>query len=204
MSLGFAPMIAPPELPNLTRDVQYPAYFLMKRGDIRCIYKDEKFYDEKGVEFTNIHLIIYFSKLKNVGKYTLDGEMYTNTTSDADIRAILISKDMPLPEGLKFYIYDCVVVESLFNKLGRSYRRRLQDLRQLMSGKVADYSKVVDVSPEIVRNAGDIIQFYRKYLKFGAKGGIIRRQDANYHFGQVTIRSGEVIELQPKSKNGGK
>jgi DNA ligase-1 len=193
----FSLMLAPSELPNLTT-LQYPLYVQPKYDGFRCVYYKGNLWTRSGLIMPNKNLAKHFNIIVDIDSYIFDGELYTHGSSFQDLTKILASEDKPIPKGLKYFIYDCMPVkdwEAQKTKLG--YSDRLKLIRELVNGVLADYSKYVDAPTDLAQNPAEVIDLYKKYLKDGYEGCMLKAQDGKYRWKRVSLKSGEMIKLKP-------
>ncbi len=193
----FKILLAPSQLPNLT-DLQYPLYIQNKYDGFRAIYKDGQFYTRSGLIYTNNNLTKYFNCLTGIKDYVLDGELYIHNQPFQDLAKVLNSEESPIPSNLRYYVYDCLPIkdwDAQSTKIG--YTDRLKLLRGIVNGTIGDYSKVIDAPTDKVDSAAEVVEIYKKALKNGYEGCMIRAIEGKYRWKRVTIKSGELIKLKP-------
>lgn len=193
----FKIMLASQDMPDLTH-LRYPCYIQPKLDGYRAVYiPDKGFISRSGKTFRNNNLTEYFKSLQNVTDYVLDGELYIHGIEFQNL-ASTVNKEGAEIKGLKFIVYDCIPVEDFNNqKCDLQYEDRLKVLRSIVNSTVSDYTKVLDISTDIVEGPREIKELYKKYLKDSYEGVIIRRVDGKYKFGRATLRGGELIKLKP-------
>jgi DNA ligase-1 len=193
----FKLMLAPSELPNTT-DLQYPLYVQAKYDGYRCVYYKGVLWTRAGNPMPNINLVDYFGNITDIQNYVFDGELYIHGDNFQNLTKILNSEKGIIPKGLKYYIYDCMPVsdwESQKTKLG--YSDRLKLIREQVNGVLADYSKYVDAPTDLVNNSAEVIEIYKKYLKSGYEGCMLKAKEGKYQWKRVSLKSGEMIKLKP-------
>jgi DNA ligase-1 len=193
----FKVMLAPSQLPNLT-ELKYPLYVQPKYDGFRAVRKDGKFYTRSGLIYSNIQLDSYFEDLAGLDHYVLDGELYVHGQPFQDLAKTLNADDKPLPKGLKYHVYDCLPTKDWLNqstKLG--YIDRLKLLRSIVNDSIGNYSKVIDAPTDLVQDAAEVVEIYKKYLKSGYEGCMLKAPEGKYQWKRTTIKSGEMIKLKP-------
>jgi DNA ligase-1 len=192
----FKLMLAPNELPIIT-NVKYPCYIQPKLDGYRCIYKNGAMYSRKGKPFGNENLAKYFNKLFEVEDSVLDGELYCEGVNFNKLQTILNTYDTPLPNTLKFVIYDCVPVKDWeAQSCKKPYSERIRNVREVVNA-IADYKKVIDIANDEVEDSKEAITLYKEYLKKKYEGAMIKAIDGMYRWKRVTLRSGEMLKLKP-------
>jgi DNA ligase-1 len=193
----FKLMLAPSELPNITT-LQYPLYVQPKYDGFRCVYSEGKLWTRSGLIMPNKNLQKHFETLVGIDSYMFDGELYLHGGGFQNLATILNSDEAPVPKGLKYFIYDCMPIadwKAQKTKLG--YSDRLKLIREQVNGVLADYSKYVDAPTDLAENSAEVIEIYKKYLKSGYEGCMLKAQEGKYQWKRVTLKSGEMIKLKP-------
>lgn len=193
----FKVMLAPSQLPELTQ-LQYPLYVQPKYDGFRVIYKEGIFYTRSGLVYSNINLTSYFDCLQGINSYVLDGEFYAHGKQFQDLSKVLNADDVPIPNDLKFYVYDCVpLADWNKQKTNRTYTDRLKDLRSLVNDTICNYKKVIDTPTDKVQSAAEVVEIYKKYRDDGYEGCMLKAVEGKYAWKRVTIKSGEMVKLKP-------
>lgn len=193
----FKVMLAPSMLPNLT-DLAYPLCIQPKYDGFRAIYKDGQFYTRSGLVYSNTNLKDHFKCLEGLGNYVLDGELYIHGQPFQDLSKVLNADAATVPNALKYYVYDCLCIKDWSAQKTRlSYIDRLKLLRGLINDTIADYSKVIDAPTDVVKNASEAIEVYKKYLKNGYEGCMLKSLEGKYQWKRTSLKSGEMIKLKP-------
>ena len=193
----FRIMKAPSQIPDIV-DIKYPCYIQPKLDGYRCVYKDGELRSSNGNIFANVNLPDYFKDLLNVGEWVLDGEIYLHGWKLKQITSLVNSEKNPIPEGLKFVVYDCMPVDEWDKESSDTpYEDRLKQLRQLLNDRVANYKRVLDISCDIVESAAEAVKLYRKYLTNGYEGVMIKDTSGLYRWKRVTLKSGGMLKLKP-------
>jgi DNA ligase-1 len=150
-----------------------------------------------GKPFGNANLPNYFNKLFQVEDYVLDGELYCDGINFNKLQTILNTYEEPLPNALKFVVYDCVPVRDWeAQKCNKPYSERIRNVREVLA-IVADYKKVIDIPNDEVQDAKQAVDFYKDCLKKGYEGAMIKAIDGQYRWKRVTLRSGEMLKIKP-------
>ena len=193
----FKIMLAPNELPNIA-EVNYPINLQPKLDGFRCIYYKGQLWSRTGKPFGNNNLSSYFSILNAAEDYVLDGELYVESLSFNKLQTILNTYEHPVPNTLKFIVYDCMPkVDWETQKCLKPYHERLKLLRTVLNDKVANYKKVIDIPNDLVQNAAEAVDLYKKYLKQGYEGVMLKASEGLYKWKRVTVNSGEMLKLKP-------
>ncbi len=194
---SFELMLAPNELPDITK-VKYPIYIQPKLDGYRCVYKDGLLWSRKGKPFGNKNLPLHFKSLFETSDYVLDGELYVHGTSFNNLQTILNTEDAPLPATLKYVVYDCIPTKDWeAQKTKLTYEMRLKNLREVLNNQIADYKKVIDIANDLVNTSGEAVELYKKYLKSGYEGAMLKAPDGLYKWKRTTVRSGEMLKVKP-------
>lgn len=192
----FKVMLAPSELPNLT-DLQYPLYIQPKYDGYRCVYYNGKLYTRSGLEFPNVNLKTHFSTLFNLENVVLDGELYIEKTPFNELTKVLNADNAVIPINLKYFVYDCVPLQDWDKqKTSVTYTDRLKLIRQTLND-LQDYKKIIDTPTDRVESAAEAIEIYKKYLKNGYEGCMLKALEGKYQWKRCTLKSGEMIKLKP-------
>ena len=193
----FKVMLAPSKLPNLT-ELKYPLYVQPKYDGFRAIYKDGQFYTRSGLIYPNINLKKHFKCLEGLENYTFDGELYIHGQPFQDLSKVLNADEVTIPNGLKYHVYDCLPTKDwLAQSTKLSYVDRLKLLRSIVNDSIADYSKVIDAPTDLVEDASEVVEIYKKYLKSGYEGCMLKAVEGKYQWKRTTLKSGEMIKLKP-------
>lgn len=192
----FDVMLAPSELPNLT-NLQYPMYLQPKYDGFRCVYYNGKLYTRTGLPFANVNLTTHFSKLFETSENVLDGELYMHGKPFNEVSKILNAEDKPIPADMKFYVYDCVPLKDWeAQKTNMTYTDRLKLMRTVLAN-IDDRKKIIDTPTDKINSPQEAIELYKKYLKDGYEGCMLKAVEGKYQWKRVTLRSGEMIKLKP-------
>jgi len=193
----FKLMLAPNQLPNLT-DLQYPLCVQPKYDGYRCIYYKGDLWTRSGLIMPNKNLTAYFSNLMVIDDYIFDGELYLHGSTFQSLTRTLGADDAPIPKGLKYFVYDCMPVSDWeAQKTKLSYNDRLKLINELVNGTIANHRKVIDTPTDLAQNPAEVIEIYKKYLKNGYEGCMLKAQEGKYQWKRVTIKSGEMVKLKP-------
>lgn len=193
----FKVMLAPSQLPNLT-DLKYPLYVQPKYDGFRAVYRDNKFYTRSGIVYPNINLEQYFKDLAGIQDYVLDGELYIHGEPFQDLSKVLNADEVAIPQKLKYHIYDIIPVNDWDKQSTKlSYVDRLKLLRSVVNNTIANYSKVIDAPTDLVQDASEVVEIYKKYLKSGYEGCMLKAVEGKYQWKRTTLKSGEMIKLKP-------
>lgn len=192
----FKLMLAPNELPQITK-VKYPCYIQPKLDGCRAIYKEGEFFTRKGKPFPNVNLTSHFSSLLNMRDFVLDGELYIHNTPFQKFLGSIMNESEPIPNALKFVVYDCVPVKDWeAQSCKKPYSERIRNVREVIAA-VADHKKVIDIANDEVSSPKEAIDLYKKYLTLRYEGAMIKAIDGQYKWKRVTVRSGEMLKLKP-------
>lgn len=113
MADKFKLMKGPNELPELTQ-LLYPMYCQPKLDGWRAVYIEGKFVSATGKDIRNINLPKYFKSLDKLTGWVLDGELYKHGLTLGNHTTILNSIDTPIPEGMKFRVFDAIPLNPSF------------------------------------------------------------------------------------------
>jgi DNA ligase-1 len=193
----FKLMLAPNELPIITK-VKYPTYIQPKLDGFRCVYKDGALWSRTGKPFGNKNLALHFKSLFETSEYVLDGELYAHGTGFNNLQSTLNDETAPIPVTLKYVVYDCVPSKDWEKQTCTiPYEIRLKTLRSLLNDTIADYTKVIDIANDLVDDSKQAIEIYKKYLKNGYEGCMLKATQGFYQWKRVTVKSGEMLKLKP-------
>lgn len=166
-------MKPPKQLPNVTM-IQYPCYVQPKLV---------------GTKFTYI---------PGQGCITEDSRHLVEPILEPilDIKSVVL-------EGIltkdKVYIIDALEkVKWEAEVCIRHYEDRLKTVRHYINALSSKNSKILDIPTDTVESAAELIELYKKYLKDGYKGCIIRDIYGMYRWEEVTLDSGEILDLSPR------
>jgi DNA ligase-1 len=192
----FKVMLAPSELPQLP-NLKYPLYVQPKLDGFRAIYHNGVFYSRTGKPMPNVQLDSYFSCLEGLKNVVLDGELYAHGVLFQDLSKTLTNENKAISIQLKYNVYDAIpALDWLAQKSKLDYSDRLKLLRSVVNN-VANYKKVIDVSTDLVEDASEVVEIYKKYLKQGYEGCMLKAPNGKYQWKRVTIKSGEMLKLKP-------
>lgn len=198
----FRVMLAPNELADIAT-LSYPVYIQPKLDGFRCVVIPDnegfKFYSRTGRYFGNSSLLNHFKCLNNLGSYVLDGELYAHGESFDNIASTLNSESKKIPASLKFHVFDCIPYENwLAQKYEGKYEQRVKQLRQIVNS-INDYSKVIDVPTDLCETQKEVVDLYKRYLKEGYEGCMVKSSDGVYQWKRVTANNGAMLKLKPFS-----
>lgn len=192
----FKVMLAPSELPQLP-NLKYPIYVQPKLDGFRAIYLDGQFYTRTGRSLPNVQLESYFKGLEGLSDTVLDGELYGHGVAFQDLSKTLTNEDKAIKIPLKYHVYDAIPKRDwLAQRTKLDYTERLQLLRTTVNS-IGDYKKVIDVATDLVEDSSQIAEIYKKYLKQGYEGCMLKAPEGKYQWKRVTLKSGEMIKLKP-------
>ncbi len=103
----------PLKAPNTEWDIetlQYPVLVSYKLDGIRCIYKRSEILSASMKPIPNVRLKEKFKNLK-IKEYVIDGELYSHDHHFTDHVSTFMSKDKPIPDGFKFYVFDVISLQ---------------------------------------------------------------------------------------------
>lgn len=192
----FDVMLAPSQLPNLT-ELQYPMYLQPKYDGFRCVFYNGKLYTRSGLPFPNVNLTTHFNKLFETSENVLDGELYMHGKPFNEVSKILNAEDRSIPTDMKFYIYDCIPIKDWeAQKTNMTYTDRLKLLR-IVVANISDRKKIIDTPTDKINSAQEAVELYKKYLKDGYEGCMLKAVEGKYQWKRVTLKSGEMIKMKP-------
>ncbi len=192
----FDLMLAPNELPVVTQ-VKFPRYIQPKVDDYRAVYKSQALWSRSGMTFANENLDEHFSALFEVSDYVVDGGLYAHGIKFNALQKILNNQTAPLPKTLKFHVWDCIPVQDWeYQSCNLTYEKRLKLLREVVAN-IGDRQKIIDIPTDLVQSSKEAIEHYKKYLKQGYEGGMLKDPQGLYRWKRVSIKSGEVMKLKP-------
>lgn len=196
----FDVLKAPTELPNLAA-LKYPRGAQVKYDGFRAVYlpyDEDLIFGASGLPIKNKNVVPYFSSIQAVADYVLDAEIYSHEHTFEQIESILNSLDKPIPASFKFIVFDAIPVKDWqAKKCTLPYDDRLRIVQQLVQSVIGDRKKIPDVANEIVNNSGEAVDFYKKCLKDGYEGAMLRDMLGYYQWKRVTIKSGEILKVKP-------
>ena len=192
----FSVMLASNEMPQLPNQ-RYPLMVQPKLDGMRAIYMHGNFWTRSGIIFPNVKLDEYFKSLKGHEDNVLDGELYIHNQPFQKLASTLNADDAPIPNGLRYVVYDAIPKDEwVAQKCNLTYQARLEALRGVVNS-VADHKKVIDISSDVVYDAGEVVELYKKYLKDGYEGVMLKDPNGHYKWGRCTLKSGTMIKLKP-------
>lgn len=196
----FEVMKAPTELPDLSK-LKYPLDCQIKYDGFRALYipnNDDKIIGASGLPIKNERIVEYFSALQNVSDYVLDGEIYSHEHSFEEIESILNSKDKEIPKSFKYIAFDYMSLKDWDSKQCKeTYEDRLRALRECVQSVIGDRKRITDVPSDIVNNSAEAVKLYKKYLKDGYEGVMLKNPLGYYQWKRCTIKSGEIYKVKP-------
>lgn len=196
----FDVMLAPNELPDVSK-LKYPLESQPKLDGFRAVYipdKNDIFLGRSGLPIENTNCADVFKALYGVQDYVLDGELYCHGMGFDDIASVLNSEDKPIPEGMKFVVYDCVPLVDWNKKSCKiTYDQRLATLRELVQSSIGDRKRITDIISDYVGSAAEAVELYKKYLTNGYEGGMLKNPLGYYKWKRTTVLSGEMLKLKP-------
>jgi len=196
----FDVMLAPNKIANVT-SVDYPLIVQPKLDGFRCIClsgDSVKLLSRSGKPLVNKQLRSHFKALERAHGYALDGELYDPTITFQKLDSILTTEDKELPETLKYYIFDCIPLDDWEAKsCSLTYESRLKLTRRIVTSHICNYKRIVDVGSDIAEYSSDVVSIYKKYLKEGYEGVMLKASKGLYRWKRVTLKSGEMLKLKP-------
>lgn len=201
----FKPLLAPNDQPNLY-ELKYPLLASYKLDGVRCIFYKGKILSRSLKEIPNKQLK---EKFEPIRKYTedtqtiLDGEIYSPNLLFQDIISFVMTEDfedkktvkkfgrvLPIPEDLKFYIFDSVVDDDI--------NVRFQ-IRQEKARKSKDWfpDLIEPVEHKFVNDKEDVEKYFEEALRDGYEGLILRDPKAGYKFGRATLKEKIIYKVKP-------
>lgn len=186
----FKPLLAPnKQLP--IGQLPYPLISTPKIDGIRMIVKNGELFTRNLKPFVNEHISIRFKELVDYTKNNniiLDGELYSKTTTFANLSGIIRSFDKVLPEDLYYYMFDSIKDEN-FNEV---YRERLNHLFILY-----DLNCIKKIPHIYVNNTEETKEAFDSALNDGFEGLILRNPVGIYKFGRATLKENIIYKLKP-------
>lgn len=191
----FKPLLAPNESVDLST-LNYPLLASTKLDGIRCIFKNGEILSRSLKQIQNKQLRERFEPIR---KYSLDkglildGEIYAHGMSFQEITHYVMTQDLEdevLPESLKFYCFDSLVVETVFEPFEKRYERAWMISKQ--------YTNIMEIVRHIpVESEKRIEDVFICVLKDGYEGLILRDPNASYKYGRGTIKEGIIYKVKP-------
>ena len=192
----FTLMLAPNDLADVTK-VKYPIYVQPKLDGYRCVYKQGNMWSRAGKPFGNKRLAEYFNTLFTLNEYVLDGELYAEGEHFNKLQTILNTYEAPLPNSLKFIVYDCIPTPNWESKnYTKPYSDRLKRLNEVVAA-ICDHKKVLGIGNDIAESSSEVIGYYKQYLNKGYEGAMLKDPEGFYQWKRVTLKSGEMLKLKP-------
>lgn len=190
-------MLAPSKTADVTK-LNYPLMVQPKYDGFRCTYiPGVGFLSRTGKTFRNENLEKYFESMFSVSQVVLDGELFVPDTPFQELSTVVSAAGRPITVALKFAAFDALpIADWNARKSSLEYSARLRLLRTTVAA-IADYDKVLDTPTDIVNNSGEVVEIYKKYLKSGHEGAMIRSIDGLYQWKRVTAKSGALLKLKP-------
>lgn len=187
-----------------------PVFVQRKYNGVRVVscYKDNKviMYSRNRLEYSGLDKIKadikpIFEKYQseNNGKHLfLDGEIYEHGKElqyiSGVVRKLLSHDDTEIGKNLKYYIYDCFIIEN-----GNIIDMNFADRNELINTYLTNNKtlKYVIVPTYKAENMDDIKKYYDQFLDEKYEGAIIR-QNMPYEFSFNSARSNSLLKLKPK------
>ena len=193
----FKLMLAPNSQADIL-NLKYPRFVQPKLDGYRAVNKETIFISRAGLPFANKNIPDYFEALYSVKDYVWDGELYKHGLKFNALQKILNKEDGPLPEGLKYVVYDCIPLKDWERKqCDIPYELRLKQARYLLITYVAEPSKIIDIANDYVESSQEVVELYKNYLSKGYEGAMIKAVDGKYQWKRVTARNGAMLKLKP-------
>lgn len=181
-------MLPPKEPANLT-SFAYPVMVQPKLKGLHLIYNGNLF-TKKGKRIKNKALDQYLSALSSCDDHVFEGVL---SGEKLEAEELLKLKDF---SKIKFYVFDCLPRKLWANKNGKvPYQKRLQLARSLIGAYIADYSKIIDVATDQALEPKQVLEIYKKYLKKGINGIIIRDLNENYYWKRLANNTSIMSKL---------
>ncbi len=192
----FKVMLAPNKIPDISA-IHYPAFIQPKLDGFRCIYRAGEFWTRAGNLVANKNVKEHLHSVLKVDDWVLDGELYAHGIGFNKLSSILTKEDAPVPGSLRYVVYDCIAAKDWdYEICKKEYQYRLQDLRMVVNGTIADYKKVIDIANDLANNSRDAVEKYKEYLKKGYEGAMIKSITGLYRWKRTTIKSGEMLKIK--------
>jgi DNA ligase-1 len=187
-------LLAPNELPR-PEDLTYPLLASLK-------YDGNRHLRMKGVSYTrslkvqpNKNLSAHLPQLSAATELVWDGELWSPKMSFSELQTIIRAKDKPIPEHVKFYIFDMMTLDEWNGECSTPFARRSQNLAQWFwefTPRNCEY-----VRQELVTSATKVRMLYAEALEAGFEGLILRDPNAGYKHGRATIKEGSIFKQKP-------
>lgn len=183
--------------------VKYPVYVQPKYDGIRML---SVFVDNvdtidiysRGLEDINQqdtikHMLDFLKEYR--GLY-LDGELWGEGLSLQTISGIGRRVNKKNNTQLKYYIYDCFMVD----KPELTFVERYNILKKIKVNNITDNLNIVIVDSYLCNNKLEVMNKYTNFIDNGYEGAVIRNSDSKYEFGlQKEIRSFTTLKLKPNN-----
>ena len=192
----YSPMLAPNKYPDIT-NLSYPLFIQPKYDGFRATFVPDKgFITRTGKRFKNLNLPLYFSAMINCGNTVLDGELWIRGKPLSEVQSLLTTEAAKIDCDLVFVVFDAVPLEDWKNRsCDLPYSSRLKLLREKVTS-VASFTKVLDISTDLVNSSAELAAIYKKHLTNGLEGAIIRSESGFYKWGRVGL-TGDFFKLKP-------
>lgn len=187
---GFKPMLFPND-PFKVENIKGEYMVSPKLDGIRCIFVDGEMLSRKFKPIRNAQVQKRFNHLKALSKRTglvYDGELYIYGMNFPDISGYVMSMDKPIPEDLKFHIFDIYDPE-MPDEAAYSRHNHIQSLPE---------TPYLEKVPQFVlNNVEAILEAYEKFRDLGYEGAILKSTKSRYKCGRLTINSRDGYKLKP-------
>jgi len=167
--------------------LKYPVLVTPKIDGIRCLKTGNDAVTRKNVRIPNNEIR---ETLRAALPDGMDGELqcgdFENTSS------VVLS---PTNTGnWKYYIFD--YVKSSFI---RHYENRVEDLAKWYESLDPSLKDRIQIlTPQIINNQEDLLEYYEMALSDGYEGLILRSPTGRYKQGRSTVREGFLLKLKPR------
>ena len=197
----FKVMLASSEQADIM-SINYPTLVEPKLDGFRTLVlpymQPYSLYSRSGLQIQNKRLIEHFKALQNISEYVLDGELYHHTIGFQELSSILNSEDKKVPKDLKYVIYDIIPVEDwLKEDCKLQYKDRLKLLREIVTSRIADHMKIVDIACDEVYSSKELVEIYKNYLHNGYEGIMIKKPTGLYQWKRVANKSEVMLKYKP-------
>jgi DNA ligase 1 len=113
-----------------------------------------------------------------------DGEFWSPSRTFQDLQSITRSHNMPIPNDVKYHIFDVMTEEQWDNGTELPFINRYLEYWQTLQG----FSNVVCVEQHRVMGPSEAEDFFNTQLSRGQEGMILRSLSAFYKHGRTTLK----------------
>jgi DNA ligase-1 len=188
-------------------NLRYPVYVQRKLDGFRCTYiPNLGFVGRKGLPIANVNLPAHLNmgntlatkkNIFNMLNFVFDGEVYSHKRNFNEIASILSSVDKPIPEDVKFYIFNAISKNGWdMQKCSDTYTDQLQLFAFIRDQGI--HERIEFMQTFICDNPKDLQELYQSFLAEGYEGAIVRSLDFSYCWKRATAKSQTIMKLKPK------